>query len=105
MVLEHPGLGQRRAAGLEERAQFHRVGPLDDEVELGAPMAGDAVGHRLDELIGAEGSARGRNGKVRLHAVGQVRERRVEPLVYELTYALGARLAGLAAATEPRRDG
>jgi hypothetical protein len=58
MVLEHPGLGQRLTAGLEEGAQLDRIGPLDDEVELGAPMAVDAVGDGLDQLIRAEGSAR-----------------------------------------------
>src|SRR5271166_3699761 len=59
MVLEEPGFGQGLVARLQEGAQLDRVGSLDDEVELGPPVASDAVGHRLDQLIGPEGSARG----------------------------------------------
>ena len=54
MVLEHPGLGQGLAAGLEEGAQLDRIVPVDDEVELRPPMAGDVVRNGLDELIGSE---------------------------------------------------
>ena len=57
------------------------------------------------ELVGPEGSARGRHHEVRLDAVGQVRERAAQELDHELAHALRARLAGLAAAPEARRDG
>src|SRR5271163_4859286 len=103
MILEHPGFGQGFAAGLEEGAQFNRVGPGDDEVELRPPMAGDAVGDCLDELVGAEGSARGRHDEIGLDAERELVQRTAEELDHELPHPLGARLAGLAAAAEPSR--
>ncbi len=60
MVLKHPSLGHRLATGLEKRAQFDWIGPINDEVELHPPVAGDPVRNGLDELIRAEGPAAAR---------------------------------------------
>ncbi len=65
VVLEHPGLGHRLAAGFEERTQFNRVGPVDDEVELRPPVAGDTVRNRFDELVGPESFRARSRGRVR----------------------------------------
>src|SRR5271166_4981768 len=103
MVLEEPGFGQGLVARLQKGAQLDRVASLDDEVELGPPVASDAVGHRLDQLIGPEGSARGRDDEVGLDAKGQVRERAAQEFDHELAHPFRPRLAGLAAAAEPCR--
>src|SRR6202020_109274 len=100
MVLEHPGLGQRLAAGLEKRAQFDWIGPIDDEVELRPPVAGDPVRNGLDELIRAEGPARGRHHEVRFDAKGQRTQRTAQELDHELPHPFRTRLAGLPTAPE-----
>src|SRR5574337_1657299 len=103
MVLEEPGLGKSLAAGFEEGAQFDRVRAVDDEVELDAPVAGDAVWHRLDQLIGAKSPARGRDHEFGLHPIGQARERRAQKLDEKLAHALRPRLTRLPAAAKPGR--
>ncbi len=59
MVLKHPSFGERLTARLEERAQFDRVRPVDDQVELRSPVARHSIGDGFDELVRTEGSARG----------------------------------------------
>src|ERR1700719_1751067 len=58
VILKHPGLCWSLAAGLEKRTQLDRIGPVDGKVELRSPVAGDAVGNRLDKVVRPEGSAR-----------------------------------------------
>ena len=43
MVLVKPGLGERLIAELEEEPHIDRITARHDEVELGAPMAVNAV--------------------------------------------------------------
>src|SRR5271154_1407254 len=64
---------------------------------------GAAVGTRLGQLVGAEGSARGRHDEVGRDAEREFAERAAEELDHELPHPLGTRLARLAAAAEAGR--
>src|SRR5208283_3196993 len=87
VVLEEPGLRHGLIARLQERAHFHGIGPVDDEVELRPPVAGDAVRHRLDELVIAETPARGRDDQLRLDANRYLVTPATEKLDHELAHA------------------
>src|SRR5882724_10166889 len=52
VVLVEPGFREDLVVGLQEQAHLHGVVAVDDEIELGAPMAADVVGHGLGVDIG-----------------------------------------------------
>src|SRR5689334_14643951 len=87
VVLEEPGLRQHRLAILQIAAQLDRLGAGDREVELGAPMAGDPVRHRLGEDVG-ELAPRGRQHSFRRNAKGEVLQGPAQELDHEFPYAL-----------------
>src|SRR3954453_10042338 len=83
VVLVEPGLRQHLVAQPQEAAHLHRVGAGHRQVELGSPMAGDAVGHSLGKDIG-ELAARGGEDRLRLDAERNVLQRAAEELDHEL---------------------
>src|SRR5690242_18725796 len=103
MVLKHPGLGQGLTARLKERAHFDRVRPVDNKVELSAPMALDAVGNGFDELVRPKTAARGRHDKFWFDAKREISQRSSQELDHEFPHALRARQAGLSSASETGR--
>lgn len=51
VVLVQPGFGQCLVAALQVQAQIDRLGAVDGQVELRAPVAGDAIRHRFGEHV------------------------------------------------------
>ena len=103
MILVEPGLAQHLVALAEVAAHLHRVRAGGGEIELRAPMAGHVVGHRLGQDIG-EAPARGRQDRLRDHALWQPGQRLAHELHHEFAHALRPGRAGLAAIAEAGRD-
>src|SRR5205085_2982596 len=102
MVLVKPGLGERLIAELEEEPHIDRITARHDEVELGAPMAVNAVGYRFSDLVVGEGPARAPQYRLRHFSVGEGCKWASQELDGEFADALRPGLAGLAAVPEPR---
>ena len=103
VVLVEPGLAQRFFAQAQVAAQVDRFGAGDRQVEHGAPVALDAVRHRLGAFVG-EFPARGPQHRLGNRALGQVFERAALELDDELALVLRIFPPGLAAAAQARGD-
>src|SRR5436305_10338607 len=71
MVLIKPGLGERLIAELEEEPHIDRVTARHGEIELSAPVAGNAVGHRFSDPVVGERPARAPQYRLRHFSVGE----------------------------------
>src|SRR5450830_142983 len=103
LVLIEPGFRQRLVLVAQIEAQVDRIVAVDGQIELGSPVACNAVRHCFGEYI-RESPARTRQHRFRQLAEGQFFQRSTFEFDHELAHIGRAWLTRLAAVAKTRGD-